>query len=137
MKNNESLVWSLNAREGVRRLCKYLENISKDTNKLEKFIKECTKKDPKITLYETDIREILLYRDELSDYLSSFAHQEFRLDVLNRFPEEIRDLGDNDQVTYKYAGSDEIETCSFNRSLYNKMVALLAQGCGGYETKKK
>lgn len=129
---------SLNAREEILRLCRYLEKVSKDSHKLEKFIKKCAKTKPPLTLNETDISDIIRCRDEFAgylSYLSPFAQDhEFRLDVMNKFADELRDLEESDKVTFKYVGSDEVETCSFNRSLCNKMLALLAQGHGRYAT---
>lgn len=130
LKEQEDTQWSLHTREGVKRLCKYMKSL--DDDGLDEFIEENKNSDKPLTLTKEEIKSMIEYRAVLSDYLSCYAHAKFKIDVIKKFPDHLKDVSDDDNIEFKYAGSRKDKTIRFNRKLVNKMIFLLDKGYGTY-----
>jgi hypothetical protein len=119
LKNQQATQWSLHARERVKRLCKYMKNLS--DKELDDFIQENKESDKPLTLTKADIAEMIEYRCALSDYLSCHVM---------KFPD--KDVADDEVIEFKYAGSKKEKCIQFNRKLVNAMIYLLDKGYGAY-----
>lgn len=132
IKEQETTIWNLHAREGVKRLCEFLEILEKDEEALEEFIEQNKKNEPPLTLTKADIRAMILYRSVLSNYLSCTAHEKFKIEIIKQLPDHLKEVGNDDIVEFKYAGSRKLKTIRFDRKLVNAMIYLLDQGYGDY-----
>lgn len=132
IKEQETTIWNLHTREGARRLCEFLEIIVQDEEALKDFIEENKNNVPPLTLTKADIRAMILYRPVLSNYLSCTAHEKFKIEIIKQLPDHLKEVGNDDIVEFKYAGSRKLKTIRFDRKLVNAMIYLLDQGYGDY-----
>jgi hypothetical protein len=82
------LQWSLEMRESVRRLVRYLKHVRK-TGTIDEFLEKCKHGENSVTLTAKDIEDLIEYQEDLQDYLSSHAHQDFNLQIINKIPKGI------------------------------------------------
>lgn len=79
------LEWSTDIRESVRRLVRYLRHI-RMIGTIDEFIDEVKHGEHSITLTSLEIDKLIDYQDDLQDYLSSYAQQDFTNQTINKIP---------------------------------------------------
>ena len=134
-QTNDKVIWSMNMREGVKRVCKKLKALSQNEADFAEFVEKNKKDEPILQLTKADVDQVLDYKDELSDYLSSALHQEFDIEIIMKTNEHLKEISDGDEVEFNFAGSTKREMIKIQRKPINLMIALLKKGYGGYDRK--
>jgi chromosome segregation ATPase len=122
--------WSINMREGLKRVCKRIKLLKENKDEMKDFLAKLKQSDPKITLCEKDLEQILNYKDQLSDYLSSHVHQEYKVEIVNNIPEFFEN---GECISFQFADSSNVEKIKIDRRLINIVVFLIQKGIGSYK----
>ena len=91
------------------------------------FINLAAEREPRVTISNDDINDIISAaenKEELVQYLSSIAHPNYDLSILNKIPDEY---AKNTQFQYSFPDEETTNNSNLSINIINKIIALAQQ----------